>query len=106
MGSALKIRNDLTPLERSALGSRAFVRSFVDAGLWNPESFGGRCPGLMSRGLRGWIAKRFATTVVHYNSQSGLEGLARPDPKGYSPRRLTADEEAALAVCHHRRAGA
>ena len=49
----------------------------------------------MPRGLRGWIAKRFAHAVVRYNAK-GLEGL-HDRPKGYSPRRLTADEEAALA---------
>ena len=49
----------------------------------------------MPRGLRGWIAKRFATRV-RYNAK-GLEGL-HDRPKGYSPRRLTADEEAALAA--------
>ena len=34
--------------------------------------------------------------VVRYNAK-GLEGL-HDRPKGYSPRRLTADEEAALAA--------
>ena len=35
--------------------------------------------------------------------QRRLEGL-HDRPKGYSPRRLTADEEAALSGGHHRRA--
>ena len=40
--------------------------------------------------VRGWIAKRFATRLF-------VTMPSRP-PKGYSPRRLTADEEAALAA--------
>ena len=47
----------------------------------------------MPRGLRGWKTLRDA--VVRY--AKGLEGL-HDRPKGYSPRRLTADEEAALAA--------
>ena len=63
------------------------------AGLWDRECFG-EMPRAMPRGLRGWIAKRF-DAVVRY--AKGLEGL-HDRPKGYSPRRLTADEEAALAA--------
>ena len=43
----------------------------------------------MPRGLRGWIAKRFATRW-----QCGIGGA----PSKGLPRRLTADEEAALAA--------
>ena len=52
----------------------------------------------MPRGLRGWIAKRFATRFVRYNAK-GLEGLSRPS-KGLRCSRggCTADEEAALAA--------
>ncbi len=53
-----------------------------------------RCPGLMPRGLMDRQTLRDA--VVRYNAK-GLEGL-HDRPKGYSPRRLTADEEAALAA--------
>ena len=55
-----------------------------------------RCPGLMPRGLRGWIAKRFATRLF-VTMQRDWRGFT-DRPKGYSPRRLTADEEAALAA--------
>ena len=50
----------------------------------------------MPRGLRGWIAKRFATRLF-VTMQRDWRGL-HDCPKGYSPRRLTADEEAALAA--------
>ena len=55
-----------------------------------------RCPGLMPRGLRGMDRQTLRDAVVRYNAK-GLEGL-HDRPKGYSPRRLTADEEAALAA--------
>ena len=54
-----------------------------------------RCPGLMPRGLRGWIAKRFATRLF-VTMQRDWRGFTTV--QSYSPRRLTADEEAALAA--------
>ena len=48
----------------------------------------------MPRGLRGWIAKRFATRL--FVMQRDWRGHDRP--KGYSPRRLTADKAALAAV--------
>ena len=54
----------------------------------------------MPRGLRG-IAKRFATRLF-VTMQRDWRGFTT---EGYSPRRLTADEEAALAAVI-RRAGA
>ena len=50
----------------------------------------------MPRGLRGWIAKRFATRLF-VTMQRDWRGFTTVQ-RGYSPRRLTADEEAALAA--------
>ena len=58
-----------------------------------------RCPGLVPRGFRADGSPNASrrgcslTDILH----KGLEGL-HDRPKGYSPRRLTADEEAALAA--------
>ena len=58
-----------------------------------------RCPGLMpSAASRGWIAKRSRRGCSLQSK--GLEGL-HDRPKGYSPRRLTADDGAGGG--HHRR---
>ena len=46
--------------------------------------------------LAGMDRQTLRDAVVRYNAK-GLEGL-HDRPKGYSPRRLTADEEAALAA--------
>ena len=50
----------------------------------------------MPRGFAGMDRQTLRDAVVRYNAK-GLEGL-HDRPKGYSPRRLTADEEAALAA--------
>ena len=96
MGSALKIRDDLTPLElrrgaRVESRGRAAARAYAIA-----NALEGMPRAAMPRGLRGWIAKRFATRLFA-TMRRGLEGL-HDRPKGHSPRRLTADEEAALAA--------
>ena len=121
MGSALKIRDDLRPLElrrwaRVESYGRAAARAYGIANALEemPRADAARLAGMDRQTLR--------DAVVRYNAK-GLEGL-HDRPKGYSPRRLTADEEAALAAViiagpearrglrpnagggHHRRAGA
>ena len=95
MGSALKIRDDLTPLELrrwARVGSygRAAARAYGIANALEemPRADAARLAGMDRQTLR--------DAVVRYNAK-GLEGL-HDRPKGSSPRRLTADEEAALAA--------
>ena len=95
MGSALKIRDDLTPLELrrwARVGSygRAAARAYGIANALEemPRADAARLAGMDRQTLR--------DAVVRYNAK-GLEGL-HDRPKGYSPRRLTSDEEAALAA--------
>ena len=95
MGSALKIRDDLTPLELrrwARVGSygRAAARAYGIANALEemPRADAARLAGMDRQTLR--------DAVVRYNAK-GLEGF-HDRPKGYSPRRLTADEEAALAA--------
>ena len=95
MGSALNIRDDLTPLELrrwARVGSygRAAARAYGIANALEemPRADAARLAGMDRQTLR--------DAVVRYNAK-GLEGL-HDRPKGYSPRRLTADEEAALAA--------
>ena len=95
MGSALKMRDDLTPLELrrwARVGSygRAAARAYGIANALEemPRADAARLAGMDRQTLR--------DAVVRYNAK-GLEGL-HDRPKGYSPRRLTADEEAALAA--------
>ena len=95
MGLALKIRDDLTPLELrrwARVGSygRAAARAYGIANALEemPRADAARLAGMDRQTLR--------DAVVRYNAK-GLEGL-HDRPKGYSPRRLTADEEAALAA--------
>ena len=91
MGSALKIRDDLTPSFGAGLAwNRTVERRRGPMGsrmLWR------RCPADAAR-LAGMDRQTLRDAVVRYNAK-GLEGL-HDRPKGYSPRRLTADEEAAL----------
>ena len=98
MGSALKIQDDLTPLELrrwARVGSygRAAARAYGIANALEemPRADAARLAGMDRQTLR--------DAVVRYNANNakGLEGL-HDRPKGYSPRRLTADEEAALAA--------
>ena len=92
MGSALKIRDDLTPLE---LRRWARVESYgerrrgpMDRELWR------RCPGRCRAACGdGSHASRRGCSL----QCKGIGGASRPS-KGLSPRRLTADEEAALAA--------
>ena len=95
MGSALKIRDNLTPLElrrwaRVESYGRAAARAYGIANALEemPRADAARLAGMDRQTLR--------DAVVRYNAK-GLEGL-HDRPKGYSPRRLTADEEAALAA--------
>ena len=95
MGSALKIRDDSTPLElrrwaRVESYGRAASRAYGIANALEemPRADAARLAGMDRQTLR--------DAVVRYNAK-GLEGL-HDRPKGYSPRRLTADEEAALAA--------
>ena len=95
MGSALKIRDDLTPLElrrwaRVESYGRAAARGYGIANALEemPRADAARLAGMDRQTLR--------DAVVRYNAK-GLEGL-HDRPKGSSPRRLTADEEAALAA--------
>ena len=95
MGSALKIRDDLTPLElrrwaRVESYGRAAARAYGIANALEemPRADAARLAGMDRQTLR--------DAVVRYNAK-GLEGL-HDRPKGYSSRRLTADEEAALAA--------
>tara|TARA_B100001971_G_C18175965_1_gene529935 strand:+ start:202 stop:726 length:525 start_codon:yes stop_codon:yes gene_type:complete len=95
MGSALKIRDDLTPSElrrwaRGGSRGRAAARAYAIANALEgmPRAAAARPVGMDRQSLR--------DAVVRYNAE-GLEGL-RDRPKGHPPRRLTADEEAALAA--------
>ncbi len=95
MGSALKIRNDLTPLDlrrwaRGESRGRAAARAYAIANALEgmPRASAARLVGMDGQALR--------DAVVRYNGE-GLEGLY-DRPKGHPPRRLTADEEAALAA--------
>ena len=95
MGSALKIRDDLTPLElrrwaRRESHGRAAARAYAIANALEAmtRAAAARLVGMDRQTLR--------DAVVRYNAE-GLEGL-HDRPKGSSPRRLTADEEAALAA--------
>ena len=88
-------RDDLTPLELrrwARVGSygRAAARAYGIANALEemPRADAARLAGMDRQTLR--------DAVVRYNAK-GLEGL-HDRPKGYSPRRLTADEEAALAA--------
>ena len=90
MGSALKIRDDLTPLElrrwaRVESYGRAAARAYGIANALEemPRADAARLAGMDRQTLR--------DAVVRYNA-------LHDRPKGYSPRRLTADEEAALAA--------
>ncbi len=95
MGSALKIRDDLTPLElrrwacRESRG-RASARAYAIA-----NAFEGMSRATAAR-LAGMDRQALRDAVVRYNAE-GLEGL-HDRPKGHPSRRLTADEEAALAA--------
>ena len=95
MGSALKIRDDLTPSElrrwarRESCG-RAAARAYGIA-----NAFEGMTRAAAAR-LAGMDRQALRDAVVRYNAE-GLEGL-RDRPKGHPPRRLTAAEEAALAA--------
>ena len=95
MGSALKIRDDLTPLElrrwaRRESHGRAAARAYAIA-----NAFEGMTRAAAAR-LAGMDRQALRDAVVRYNGE-GLEGLY-DRPKGRPPRRLTADEEAALAA--------
>ena len=48
--------------------------------------------------LAGMDRQTLRDAVVRYNAVMGIGGASRPRAKGFSPRRLTADEEAALAA--------
>ena len=85
MGSALKIRDDLTPLElrrwaRVESYGRAAARAYGIANALEemPRADAARLAGMDRQTLR--------DAVVRYNAK-GLEGL-HDRPKGYSPRRL------------------
>ena len=95
MGSALKIRDDLTPLElrrwaRRESRGRAAARAYGIA-----NAFEGMTRAAAAR-LAGMDRQALRDAVVRYNVE-GLEGL-RDRPKGHPARRLTADQEAALAA--------
>ena len=95
MGAALKIRDDLTPLElrrwarceaRGRPAARAYGIANAIEGMSRAEA--ARLAGMERQALR--------DAVVRYNTE-GLEGL-HDRPKGRPPRRLTEGEEAALAA--------
>ncbi len=95
MGSALKIPDDLTPLDlrrwaRVESRGRSAARAYAIANSLEgmPRATAARLVGMDGQALR--------DAVVRYNAE-GLEGLY-DRPKGHPPRRLTADEEAALAA--------
>ena len=108
MGSALKIRDDLTPLElrrwaRVESYGRAAARAYgiAEKGRAAARAYGianalEEMPRADAARLAGMDRQTLRDAVVRYNAK-GLEGL-HDRPKGYSPRRLTADEEAALAA--------
>jgi len=95
MGTALEIRDDRSPddlrrLARRERDGRAAARLYAIANALDGMSRGeaARLAGMERQALR--------DAVVRYNAE-GLGGL--PDrPKGRPPRRLTVDEEAALAA--------
>ena len=95
MGLALKIRDDLTSLElrrwarREARG-RSAARAYAIA-----NAFEGMARAAAAR-LVGMDRQALRDAVVRYNAE-GVEGL-RDRPRGHPRRRLTADEEAALAA--------
>ena len=95
MGSALKIRDDLTALDlrrwaRGEARGRAAARGYAIANALEglPRAAAARLAGMDRQALR--------DAVVRYNTE-GLEGL-HDRPKGRPPQRLTADEEATLAA--------
>ena len=95
MGSALKIRDDLTTLElrrwaRRESRARAAARAYAIA-----NAFEGMTRAEAAR-LSGMDRQALRDAVVRYNGE-GLEGLY-DRPKGRPPRRLTEGEEAALAA--------
>ncbi len=95
MGSALKIRDDLTPFElrhwaRVESRGRAAARGYAIA-----NALEGMSRASAAR-LAGMDGQALRDAVVRYNAE-GLEGLY-DRPKGHPRRRLAADEEAALAA--------
>ena len=62
-----------------------------------------RCPGLMPRGLRGWIAKRFARGCSL--QCKGIGGASRPS-KGLLAAAADGRRGSGAGGGHHRRAGA
>ena len=99
MGTALEIRDDLSPCElrrwarREARGrpaARAYAISNALEGMSRAEA--ARLAGMERQALR--------DAVVRYNAE-GLAGL-NDRPKGHPPRRLTEGEEAALAAAIRR----
>jgi transposase len=95
MGTALKIREDLSAeaLRRAARrekDGRAAARMYAIAGALDglSRAAAARLAGMERQALR--------DAVLRYNAE-GLAGL-HDRPKGRPPRRLTAEEEAALAA--------
>jgi len=94
MGSALKIRDDLSPLElrrlarkeRGRTAARMYAIAHALEGMSRAEA--ARLAGMERQALR--------DAVVRYNEE-GVAGL-HDRPKGRPPRRLTEGEEAALAA--------
>lgn len=95
MGTSLKIRDDVTPLDlrlwaRTEARGRAAARAYAIAnaleGMSRAEA--ARLVGMERQALR--------DAVVRYNVE-GLHGLG-DRPKGRPERRLTADQEAALSA--------
>ncbi len=95
MGSALKIRDDLTALElrrwvrREARG-RTAARGYAIA-----NALEGMSRASAAR-LAGMDRQALRDAVVRYNAE-GLKGLG-DRAKGHPPRRLTVDEEAGLSA--------
>lgn len=95
MGSALKIREDLTPSElrrwarREARG-RSAARAYAIA-----HALEGKSRAEAAR-LAGMERQALRDAVVRYNAE-GLAGLDER-PKGHPPRRLSEGEEAVLAA--------
>ncbi len=95
MGRALKIQDDLTPLAlrrwaRGEARGRSAARAYAIANALEEMSRAeaARLAGMDRQALR--------DAVVRYNAE-GVEGL-HDRAKGRPPRRLTEDEEAALAA--------
>ena len=95
MGTSLKIRDDLTPLElrrwarkdaRGQPAARAYAIANALEGMSRAEA--ARLAGMERQALR--------DAVLRYNAE-GLSGLY-DRPKGRPPRRLTEGENAALAA--------